>query len=71
MSENDEDILACFSTSDGVDERFLDVSVVHVQIAAKDTPENALECLQAGSVDGSRNEPVKNVSMEIGVIVQW
>ena len=56
MSEDDEDVFASFSPSDRINEGFLDVCVVHVEVAAQNAPEHALEGGDAGALDGTGDE---------------
>jgi hypothetical protein len=58
VGEDDEDILACFSTADRVDERLNDVGVVHIEVATEDAPKDSLEGGDADSVDGTSDESV-------------
>ncbi len=51
MREDDEYILARLCARNRVHERLLDIRMIHVQIATENTPENALECGQAGTLD--------------------
>ena len=61
MGENDEDVLAGLSTSRRVHEWLLNVDVVHVEVTAKHTPQDALEGGQTSAVNGASNEPVHRV----------
>jgi len=56
MSEDDEHILARLRERHRVDERLLDVGVVHVEVAAENTPKDPLKGWETGTVDGARNE---------------
>ena len=68
MCENDEDILTCFGSSGGIDEGLSNVSVVHIKVATKDTPEDTFECGDAGAIDRTSNEPASTTNeMVIGI----
>lgn len=56
VGEDNEDVLARLVARDGVDEEGLDLGVVHVEVAAEDAPEDALEDGHPGSVDRARDE---------------
>lgn len=57
VGEDDEDVLADFGSGGGVDEDLVDVGVVHVKIAAQDTPEDSLKGRNTSAVDGTGDEP--------------
>lgn len=61
MSKDDENVLACLGTSDRVDERFLNVSVIHVQVATEDPPKHAFEGWEARTLNGAGNKPSTTV----------
>jgi hypothetical protein len=56
MGEDDEDVLARFSTADRINEGLDDVGMVHVEITAENTPEDSLKGGDADSVEGTGDE---------------
>lgn len=65
MCENYEHILSRLRPSTGINERLCNVRVIHVQIASQNTPQDALERRDTGTVDSASNESV------CGSVQQW
>lgn len=57
MSENDENVLPRLNSGNRVDERLLNVRVVHVQVSTKDSPEDTLERRKTRTLNSSGDKP--------------
>ena len=56
VRKDDEHVLPRLDARHGVDERMLNVGVVHVQVPAEDPPEHSLERLQTSPIDRACDE---------------
>jgi hypothetical protein len=54
--------LLCVSTPVRVDERVIDIGVIHVQIATEDTLKHSFHCLDPSPVYGACGKPVIRVN---------
>lgn len=59
MREDDKDVLVRRAAGCSIDERIGNVSVIHVKVTAKDTPEDALKGGQASAIDYTGDKPSK------------
>jgi hypothetical protein len=57
MREDDKDVLVRCVAGCSIDERIGNVSVVHVKVTTKDTPEDALKGGQASAIDYTGDKP--------------
>jgi hypothetical protein len=57
VCEDDEDVFVRRVSGCGIDERIGNVCVVHVKVATKDAPEDALKGRQARAIDYTGDKP--------------
>lgn len=64
MCENDEDVLPSLDSTCWVNERFSDVGLIHVKVAAQDTPKNSFEGSNTSTINSSCDKPKLRVIRE-------
>jgi hypothetical protein len=56
MGKDDKDVLVRLFPVGGVDERFLDLGIVHVEVTSEDPPEDAFKDGHPGAFDRTGDE---------------